>query len=180
MSWTTKMPGGIRNVHSRLTEGPLDAAGELLEGIPDRSNPLWPADRWPALILNDGLNLGSTGGHGPIPYTVTDHTPGRSVTFTFAAASGMAGWHRLSVESAGEQVLWVHQLEITGMHTSVRAVIVPQHDALLEDLLDAAEATMAGKPLQRKGLSLKVRVLRHLVTLLPKPPAPVPGDRAVR
>lgn len=172
MSWTTRTATGIRNVHERLTPGPHASAAELLENIAERGNLLWPSDRWPPLVLDNGLEPGSDGGHGPVRYHVSDHQPGRSVSFAFDPAAGIRGGHTFSIEavdagSAGDstdsaaadagQVRWRHELVIERPSPLVRTMIVPLHDALLEDLLDGADAAMRAAPLRRPRLSRGTR-----------------------
>ncbi|NNG36472.1 SRPBCC family protein [Nakamurella aerolata] len=173
MSWTTRTATGISNVHQRHTPGPLSRAGELLELVAAPENPLWPSDRWPPLVLDNGLEPGSDGGHGPIRYRVVEHQPGRSVRF--AMDDSIRGGHTLSVEPVPggpgepEQVCWRHELVIERPSLLIRAIVVPLHDALLEDLLDGADAAMRQRPLRRRTLSRGVRARLWLMERVESP-----------
>lgn len=107
------------------------------------------------------LALGSRGGHGPIRYHVTSYAPGAEVRFTMGPGQGFTGWHRLAIERGDrpDTVRWTHELVLDQVGPLVRAVVVPLHDQLIEDLLDAATAEMAGVPLRRDPLPLKVTML---------------------
>lgn len=172
MSWTTRTATGIRNVHERLTPGKPAAAAELLETIAEPGNPLWPSDRWPPLVLDNGLEPGSDGGHGPVRYHVTDHRPGRSISFAFDPAGGIRGGHTFSIEAVDDgraseatdsaaadagRVRWRHELVIERPSALVRTTIVPLHDALLEDLLDGADAALCAVALRRPPFSRGTR-----------------------
>lgn len=169
MGWTSRTPTGIRNVHSRLTAGPPEAAAALLQGIAEPGNPLWPTDRWPPLVLDRGLATGSAGGHGPIRYRVETSAPG-TITFGFDA-DDLVGRHTFTLAGEGSGVRWTHELIIEAPDLLTRLVVVPLHDQLLEDLLDGAEAAMAGTPVRRTPFRMGVRARRWLVDRL-APAAP--------
>lgn len=105
-------------------------------------------DRWWPLTLSDGLTPGSRGGHGPVRYTVTASEP-HTVTFALAEKLPFTGWHRFEIEPTGETgpaanpdsatVRWRHTLVVTDTALT-RTLVVPLHDALIEDLLDTAAA----------------------------------------
>jgi hypothetical protein len=87
----------IRNLHERrLPAGPA-ATGALLDQLASPADPLWPHDRWPAMRFDRGLQVGATGGHGPIRSMVDRYEPGSSVAFRFTGAQGLHGEHRFEV-----------------------------------------------------------------------------------
>jgi hypothetical protein len=155
----------IENVHERTVSAPSTAAGELLDSLASRDDRLWPLGRWPALRLEDGLAVGSDGGHGPVRYRVACHEPGRLVEFAFTARFPVAGGHRFEVlpgPSAGTTLL---RHSLTGRPRAWLRLGWPLcfrwlHDALIEDAFDRAEAELAGVEWTPRPLPAHVRPLR--------------------
>ncbi len=153
------------NTHERRLDADPDRIGALLDAVASPSDALWPADRWPAMVLDRGLSVGSRGGHGAIRYAVESYRPGRSVSFRFAPDAGLVGTHRLEVD--GAVLRHVLQSELRGrMRWAWPVLVRPAHDALIEDLLDNAAAALAGRPAVRSrlgpGLRLRLAFLRRL------------------
>lgn len=134
----------------------------------------WPAPEWPAMVLDRPVSVGAHGGHGPIRYHVTGYDPGRRVEFAFDPGTGLVGTHVLSVEPAGPAAAHVrHVLEGDLRGSAVlRWTLVTRwlHDAVLEDLLDRAEAAVGTGPTRPARWSPWVRLLRRGMA---------PGARAV-
>lgn len=157
MSWDDPTDTGIRNVHTRITEGPVAEAWRLMLTMGGPDDAVWPADRWSPMVLDVGVTIGSSGGHGGIRYHVEAVEPGRSVRFRFDNES-LPGWHELSVEELPDgRVQWTHTLRGDRSPWLLRTVVIPLHDACLEDLLDQVEAAMAGRAVLRRRLSPLVR-----------------------
>lgn len=159
----------VRNVHERSVIGSMEVAGQLLDSLAGPDDRLWPSEHWPPLRLNDGLCVGSSGGHGPVCYRVSAYDPGRRVAFSFlnsGIAAGMDGGHYFELVRDRELVLMRHVLEA---QCSFRIwlrwalVIRPLHDALVEDALDRAHHAMDPTFTGKAHWSLGVRVLRNLV-----------------
>jgi len=155
----------VRNVHERLINTPLTAAGVLIDKLASRDDMLWHDD-WPAMRFDRPLGVGARGGHGPVRYVVEAYEPGRSVRFRFTAPRGFVGTHGFDlVDVAPGTVRLRHVLEMRV--ESVGRVSWPLafrwlHDALIEDALDRAaasfgQATTTGG---RRKWSRRVRVLR--------------------
>ena len=91
------------NLHERRFSIPADRVGELIDSIAEPDG-VWPSDRWPTMRMDDGLQVGSAGGHGPTRYTVDEYVPHRRVRvrFRFSAPRGFDGWHELAVVPAGD------------------------------------------------------------------------------
>lgn len=131
----------IRNVHERLLAVPIDQARRLLAGLGTATDQLWPSDHWPPLVLADGLEVGSDGGHGIVTYHVSARTPDL-VEFTFDPPFGLVGTHRFELAAAGSGALLRHVLEaeaVGSMRLGWPLVVRPLHDALIEDLFDRFE-----------------------------------------
>ncbi len=165
----------IRNVHERRLDSSAEAVGKLLDGLGGEHDQLWPADRWPPLCLDSGLHVGSRGGHGFVRYSVEAYVPATSVTLRFAPGLGLVGTHRL--ERDGSTLRHVLEGQATGaMQVMWPLVVRWLHDALIEDLLDGAEAALADRPVERRRPSRGVRALRWAMS----PPASRSAGTAAR
>ncbi|MGC4895951.1 hypothetical protein [Micromonospora sp. DT31] len=156
----------IRNVHERHLPVPVAAGGALIDSLAGPDDRLWPRRRWPAMRLDRPLGVGATGGHGPVRYTVQDHRPGEHVRFRFRAPTGFRGYHEFEVlPGTGDGCLLRHQLVMT-VHGSARLswplFFRPLHDALVEDSLDTAEASLGVGPAAPRRWPARVRLLRWL------------------
>ncbi|MFI2031182.1 SRPBCC family protein [Streptomyces buecherae] len=156
----------VLNTHQRVLPASPEEVGRLIDSLSGEHDQLWPWGDWPVMRLNSGLTVGSTGGHGPIRYTVAAYAPGQWVRFTFTGPRGFHGFHEYSVHPAEGGTLLRHTL---AMHTHGLARLSwplafrRLHDALLEDSMDRAEQAMAGgvrSPAQRTGY---VRALRRVL-----------------
>lgn len=131
--------GRLVNVHERVCPGTLADSARLLEGILDPASSVWPFEKF-RLEMDNGLAPGSTGGHGPIRYAVTEHAPGLRVKFAFTDDAPIAGWHEFRLEVVPHVgVRWRHELVIDPVNDLVREQIEPRHDEVLEILLDRAQ-----------------------------------------
>lgn len=124
--WSRRDGDWLVSVHRRRVDAEL--ADRLLPALLDPSARIWPGDVWPQLVLDDGLNVGSTGGHGPIRYHVIESEPDR-VRFQF---DELDGWHEFRLEADAV----VHEARIRRPSAQVRLFVIQLHDALLEHLLD--------------------------------------------
>lgn len=156
----------VLNIHERSIAASPDRVGALVDGLSGEDDQLWPKRDWPRIRLDAGLAVGSSGGHGPIGYTVTGYAPGRWVHFEFTAPRGFIGFHEFSVHPAddGGAVLR-HTLAMT-LRGPARLVwplgLRQLHDALLEDGLDGAERACGGEVRTPARWSGYVRLLRFL------------------
>lgn len=176
MDWTVPTPTGLRNIHRRTVSGPIERAGALLDALGSPEDRLWPSDRWHPMVLSDKHARGSHGGHGSVRYEVVESAPGRSVTFAFRG-DGLQGTHRFEVTEDPEGVRWQHVLDLESPSWVTRRLVLPLHDALLEDLLDRAEALAAGRTPRPARHSWPVRWRRAVSSLVETPPEPPPVRR---
>ncbi len=156
----------VHNVHERRLPVPAERVGPLLDRLGGPDDELWPAPAWSPMVLDGPVAPGASGGHGGIRYRVTEHQPGRSVTFTFEPGQGLHGTHTVSVRPAGPSAT-VLRHESVGRMTGVMRLLWPlavrwAHDALLEDSLDRAEATLGTGPVRPARWSPWVRLLQRL------------------
>ena len=153
----------IHNVHERRLPAPVDRVGRLLDGLGATPDPLWPTEHWPAMRFDRPLAPGADGGHGPIRYRVEEHEPGRRVRFRFTGPPGLTGTHEFAVLEAPGGCVLCHTIDgrTSGhMLAAWPLVLRPLHDALLEDVLDKAEAAVTGRPPAPAAWSWWVRRLR--------------------
>jgi hypothetical protein len=144
----------IRNVHSRELPVPPEEVGALIDGLGGPADRLWPTERWPTtpLELDGPLARGTESRQGLFELTlvrqrVDEYEPGRRVVFRFAPGLGLAGTHRLEVEPLGpDRARLVHALDcrVEPRMLPVYPILIRQHDALVEDLLDRAELAVTG------------------------------------
>ncbi len=161
----------IVNLHERALPGTTpSAAGALIDTLADGRDAaaLWPATRWPVLRLDPGLVVGARGGHGPIRYEVSDYEPGRRACFRFDRRI-FDGHHWFEVTTVEGETVLRHVL--VGRPRGRMRLLWPLairwlHDALVEDGLDRAAATLAGREWQPRRLGRWVRLTRQAAARL--------------
>lgn len=156
-----------RNVHEReLKEDPAQI-GALVDSLSSKEDRLWPMHIWPRMEFDRALGIGARGGHGPVRYFVEEFTPGKSVKFRFTGPKGFDGFHGYEILSGPKQPsVLKHTLKMNtqGLATlSWPLVYRPMHDALIEDSLSTAQASLGQAP-QLQKWSLWVRILRWVVS----------------
>jgi hypothetical protein len=156
----------VRNVHERRFRA-TDPVGGLIDSLASPADALWPIESWPRIVFDRPLQIGAVGGHGPIRYVVEAYQPGKSVRFRFTGPKGFNGSHGYEVAAIGpETIVLRHVLEMT---TSGLAILSwplmyrPLHDALIEDSLATAQASL-GYPPTVQPWSAWVKFLRWLVS----------------
>jgi hypothetical protein len=155
----------VRNVHERRIPAPLPRVGALLDGLGGPSDRLWPGDRWPPMRREGSWETGTRARHGPVRYIVEAWEPGRLIRFRFTRPRGFDGIHQFSVEEAEGGTLLRHELVMRARGWALLSwplVFRPLHDAVIEDGLDRAAATLGDAPSGRRW-PLRVRMLRRLL-----------------
>lgn len=157
----------VVNIHERMLDAKANRVGSLIDSLSSRDDRLWPKHIWPSMQFDRSLGTGARGGHGPIRYFVEAYVPGRTIRFRFTGPRGLDGFHAFEVVSGtGRSVLLRHTLM---MDTRGRAIVSwplifrPLHDALIEDALSKAEASLDLVPHVR-AWSLWVRILRWAIS----------------
>ena len=157
----------VLNIHERELDAPIARAGELIDSLAARNDRLWPGHSWPRMQLDRPLGAGASGGHGPIRYAVEAYKPGRFIKFRFTGPGGFDGYHAFDLSALSD--LHVKLRHTVKMNTHGLALISwplvfgPLHDALLEDALATAQASL-GLPPTMQAWTPWVRFLRWLAT----------------
>lgn len=155
--------GKVLNVHSRLLPAGDADAETLLRSLASHEDRLWPGDKWWPQHFEGGLRPGSKGGHGPVKYKVESVEP-RKVLFRFPRRGWFQGTHAMELRRTAGGTELVHTLEgrTVGVGRVLWPLVVrPLHDALLEDLMDRAEASLGQRPAPPAKHSWYVRHLRR-------------------
>jgi uncharacterized protein DUF3995 len=177
----------IKSIHTRELPVTPEEVGVLLDGLGSPGDRLWPSDRWPTapLELDGPLTVGIQSRQGLLPLTqirqvVDEYIPGRRIAFRFAPGLGIVGTHRLEVEPLGEhRSRLTHTLEARVEPKVIPAypILIRQHDALAEDLLDCAELATTGRIARPAQWPTSVRIANALELaiarrrgILPAPP----------
>lgn len=156
----------VLNIHRRMIGQPKEAIMALLETLGTKNDLVWPLEKWPAMRLDQGLKVGSRGGHGPIQYTIDHYVPGELIRFEFSRPKGFHGCHRFEFSETGpDKTMLTHTIE---MHTSGTGTIKWLfairwlHDALIEDAFDKIENHFSLDTKETKWNSW-VKLLRYVL-----------------
>ncbi len=155
----------VLNHHSRTMPVSIAEVGKVLDTLASPDDRLWPSHAWPAMRFDRPLQVGASGGHGPVRYVVESYVPGQAVTFRFAAPRGFLGTHAFSVTPCAGGTVLSHTISMQALGIGALSwalVFRPLHDALLEDALTKAEQSLTGRgtPI---AWSVYVRILRFFL-----------------
>lgn len=156
----------MHNVHERRIAAPAQQVGALLAVLGGPQDRLWPAHDWMPMALDQPVRIGSAGGHADIRYEVSAYEPGRRIELTFVPPTLLTGWHALEVEPLPDGSCVLRHVLVAEPRGSMR-LLLPLvvrwiHDAVVEDLLDRAEAAVGVGPVQPTRWSPWVCLLRRL------------------
>jgi len=121
---------------------------------------------WPKMQFDQPLRIGARGGHGPIRYFVEAYVPGQSLRFRFTGPKGFDGYHGYEIVKAFDSTVLRHTVQMTTRGLAVLSwplLFSPLHDALIEDSLATARASL-GQPPNSRPWSPWVRFLRWVVS----------------
>lgn len=157
----------VLNVHERELQAGPDRVGALVDSLASRDDSLWPRHAWPLMEFDRPLSVGARGGHGPIRYFIEEYVPGESIKFRFTGPRGFDGSHGYEwMRTTADTAVLRHTLEMTTHGLAVLSwpvVYQPMHDALIEDSLATAEASLGHAP-HIQPWSLWVRFLRWVIS----------------
>jgi hypothetical protein len=173
----------LSNVHEREIDAPLARLSPLLERVGGPDDELWPSPAWWPMTLDRPLAVGASGGHGGIRYRVSEHDRGRRVRFELHPGTGLLGHHELSLEALGPSRTRVRHVLVCRLRGAMRLVgpllLVPLHDALVEDLLDDAERAATGTVRRPARWSPWVRLWQPLTERVRARAVPPPAGAAL-
>ena len=133
----------VVNIHSRVVDQPKAVIARLFDTLANQNDQLLATDKWPAMYLDQGLKVGSKGGHGIIRYTVEQYAPGASIQFRFTKPIGFDGFHQFRIRATGpNQTELRHEINMrlrAGAILTWPLMIRWLHDAYIEDAFDRVE-----------------------------------------
>ncbi|QIK61811.1 SRPBCC family protein [Leucobacter viscericola] len=138
----------VLDVHSRTFLADPAAVGQQLETLASANDDFWVTDLVPPMVLDRGLAVGSSGGHGAVKYSVAKYEPGSLIEFRFDPKIGLDGVHRFEIEGDGEHVTVSHTLEAETsgiMRFMWRPLVLPIHSGVIEDIFDHLERAATGR-----------------------------------
>jgi hypothetical protein len=133
----------ILNIHERNLNQPKARVWQLFETLASDNDLVIATNRWPRMKLDNGLNVGSKGGHGSIGYTIVEYKPVELIKFQFTKPSGFYGFHKFEITEVAEgETKLKHTID---METSLKGYLLwtlairSLHDAFMEDAFDKVE-----------------------------------------
>ncbi len=156
----------IINIHQRDYELSVSVLSDVLNSLSTENDLLWPKEEWMPMVLDNGLNPNSKGGHGPIEYYVEEYEFGKMINFCFTKPREFIGNHRFEIlKLNAEKTRLKHTIDMKvnfkGL-VSWYVAIKWLHDALLEDCLDKVY-NLHNESKMNSPHSLWVRTLRKIL-----------------
>jgi len=157
----------VLNIHERELKADYEQVAKLIDSLSSEDDRLWPNHSWPRMKFDRPLSVGAKGGHGPIGYYVEEYNPGHSIKFCFTSPKGFKGFHEFdAVKSSNGAVFLRHRIEMELEGSALLTwplFIRPLHDALLEDALSTAQASLGIAP-QMRPWSSWVKIIRWIMS----------------
>ena len=157
----------VVNTHTRIFSVAPDAVVAIINTLATSNDRLWPHEYWPPMILSDGLQEGSIGGHRPIQYVVKEIQPDQLISFEFLSPRGFVGTHSFEIKRNDDHSTQLrHTINITtrGVARILWPLIIrPLHNALLTDAMHKV-STNLGIEEPPPTWSIRVRILRWLMS----------------
>jgi hypothetical protein len=175
----------ILNIHEREIPAEASEVGALIDSLASDNDALWPKAFWPPMRFDRPLGVGAVGGHGPIAYVVEEFHQGQMVKFRFLGPRGFNGLHWFElVPKAENKTVLRHTIDMRAEGPALLTwplFIRPLHDALLEDALAFAQASVGAVPLVHRW-SPWVKFLRWVMSRgrARSQQVPKPAIKAVR
>jgi hypothetical protein len=139
----------VLNIHTRLINQPQGKIGEILQTLASKNDLMLATDKWPAMKLDNGLQIGSNGGHGPIGYLVETYVPGKSIQFRFTKPHGFDGIHKFEIQAVADDKTTIkHTIDMnTSFSGAIKWMFAIRwlHDAYIEDAFDKVENHFTGQ-----------------------------------
>ncbi|MEO0468813.1 MAG: hypothetical protein AAF206_04265 [Bacteroidota bacterium] len=158
----------VLNIHKRSIPASAEAVGQLLSTLATAEDQMLATDKWPRMRLDQGLQPGSKGGHGPIRYVVEEYMPGRKIVFSFRRPRGFDGRHWFEILPKGERQCEIrHTIDMcTDSLGGLQWILAIRwlHDAYIEDAFDRVEKHFLPEKNFIPRWSAWVKGLRWLMT----------------
>lgn len=155
----------IINIHTREIQQPKFEIVKLFNTLATDNDLMLATDKWSPMKLDNGLQVGSKGGHGPIKYFVKEYQPEKSITFQFDMA-GFNGFHRFDInelEPNKTELSHCIDMTTTGSATLKWTLAIRWlHDAYIEDAFDKVENHFT-KDKKSSEWSWRVKILRKIL-----------------
>lgn len=156
----------VINLHTRTINQPKHKVEELFRTLSSKNDMMLATDKWSPMILDNGLNVGSKGGHGPIKYKVQDYNPDNYIQFQFTEPKGFNGLHKFEITELDTNVTELkHSIDMntTGSATLKWVFVISWlHDAYIEDAFDKVENHFANDKKNCKW-TIWVKILRRML-----------------
>jgi hypothetical protein len=157
----------VINIHKRVISQPIQEITLLFSTLATDHDQMLATDKWPRMKLDNGLQVGSKGGHGPIRYHVMDYQEGKSITFQFDRPLGFDGYHKFeltSLETDVRELKHTIDMTTTGFATIKWLFAIRWlHDAYIEDAFDKVENHFTTDK-KKSEWSWWVKILRKMMT----------------
>ena len=155
----------VINIHSRVISQPKSSIEKLFRTLASANDLLLATDKWSPMQLDQGLQVGSKGGHGPIGYTVRKYIPDNLIEFEFTKPAGFHGIHKFEIRAMGpDATLMSHTIDMQtrGAATFLWLFAIRWlHDAYIEDAFDKVENHFSEAKKQSQW-SVWVKLLRKI------------------
>jgi hypothetical protein len=155
----------VLNIHKREINQPKYEVAKLFKTLATENDLMLATDKWSPMKLDNGLQVGSKGGHGPIKYFVTDYQQDNSITFQFDL-TGFYGFHKFELnelETDKTELSHIIEMTTTGSATIKWALAIRWlHDAYIEDAFDKVENYFT-KDKKNSEWSFLVKILRKVM-----------------
>lgn len=156
----------VLNIHKRNIFTKKESVSALFSTLATDDDKMWPSEKWPKMKFRDGLKIGSSGGHGPIRYTIVDFKPESHVVFKFQKPSGFDGIHKFEIteiDSNETQIIHTIDMITSGIGTFKWIIAIQSlHNALIEDAFDRVQNRFTTEPKETKW-NLWVKILRAIL-----------------
>lgn len=155
----------IINIHQREYRQSIGVITNIFQTLSSREDLMWPHEKWPPMILDQGLNIDSSGGHGPIKYYVSQYRPAVSIEFTFVEPKEFHGIHRFELSELGKRNCRIKHT--IAMDVSIKGILLWYlaikwlHDALIEDCFDKIQNQISNSDNIAKW-NILVKILRAI------------------
>ncbi len=155
----------IINIHKREIDQPKEEIVKLFRTLASENDLMLATNKWSPMQLDNGLQIGSKGGHGPIKYHIVEYNPEEFVVFKFDL-KGFDGTHKFNIQEINQnrtELSHIIDMRTSGFST-IKWIFAIRwlHDAYIEDAFDKVENHFSTTK-KRNEWSLWVKLLRKIM-----------------